>query len=156
MSDGRRVAVSDDVHRRCVEHVAREGGATFFDRRGWRAELDTIVRGAGGAHSGACRPTLAVESADSQRAAIEEELDRGRSMLNDKLGTRTVNHVCLPWGVSGSQTAAALGRLGFRTAFANRLRGVHAVRRGDDPFWLKRLPNRHIYRLPGRGRRTFV
>ena len=156
MSDGRRVAVPDDVHRRCVEHVVREGGATFFGRRGWRAELDTIVRGAGEPHSGARRTSPAVESADSQRAAIEEELDRGRSMLNDKLGTRTVNHVCLPWGVSGSETAAALGRLGFRTAFANRLRGVHAVRRGDDPYWLKRLPNRHIYRLPGRGRRTFV
>jgi hypothetical protein len=156
MSDGRRVEFADDVDRRCVEHVAREGGARFFDRRGWRAELDAIVRGAGPDHFGARRPPRAVESLESQRAAIEEELERGRSMLNDKLATRTVNHVCLPWGVSGSETAAALRRLGFRTAFANRLRGVHAVRRGDDPYWLKRLPNKHIFRLPGRGRRTFV
>ena len=156
MSDARRIVFADDVDRRCVEHVAREGGARFFDRRSWRAELSAIVRGARPDHSGARRPSPAVESIDSQRAAIEEELDRGRSMLNDKLGTRTVNHVCLPWGVSGSETAAALRRLGFRTAFANRLRGVHAVRRGDDPYWLKRLPNKHIFRLPGRGRRTFV
>ena len=95
------------------------------------------------------------ESEDARRTAIEEELDRGRSVLNDALRTQAVNHVCLPWGVSSADSAAALKRLGFRTAFANRLRGVHAVRRGDDPYWLKRLPNKHIFRLPGRGRRIW-
>jgi hypothetical protein len=75
--------------------------------------------------------------------------------LNDRLATRTVNHVCLPWGVSGQQTTATLARLGFRSAFANRLRGVHAVNVGDDPYWLKRLPNQYIFRLPGRGRRIW-
>ena len=41
---------------------------------------------------------------------------------------------------------------GYRTAFANRIRGQHAVHPGDDPYWLKRLPNHYITRLPGRGR----
>ena len=54
-----------------------------------------------------------------------------------------------------SRTAAALGRLGYRSAFANQLRGAHAVQPGDDPYWLKRLPNRYIFRLPGRGRRLW-
>jgi hypothetical protein len=26
---------------------------------------------------------------------------------------------------------------------------------GDDPYWLKRLPNTYIFRLPGRGRRIW-
>jgi hypothetical protein len=145
MSDGRRVVFEGDIHQRCVDHVEREGGARFFSRPAWRDELDAITRGA----------PARIESPDAQRAAIEGELDRGRSVLNERLGTRTVNHVCLPWGVSGAETAEALRRLGYRTAFANRLRGVHAVRRGDDPYWLKRLPNRHIFRLPGGGRRLF-
>jgi hypothetical protein len=67
-----------------------------------------------------------------------------------------VQHVCLPWGVSGARTERALRRLGYRTAFANRLRGQHAVARGDDPLWLKRLPNKYILHLPGRGRRTWL
>jgi hypothetical protein len=146
MSDGRRVAVSLEVHDRCVDRVAREGGARFFDRPDWRPRLEALCRPA---------PEARVETAAEQRAAIEEELDRGRATLNDRLRTNTVNHVCLPWGVSGAQAAAALKRLGYRTAFANRLRGVHAVRRGDDPYWLKRLPNRYIFRLPGRGRRMW-
>ena len=61
--------------------------------------------------------------------------------------------MCLPWGVSGPQTALALERLGIHTAIANRMPGVFAVQPGDDPVWLKRLPNKYIYRLPGEGRR---
>ena len=146
MSDGRRVVFPDEVHARCVTLVRNEGGVRFFDRPDWRTRLESIAREA--------RP--AIESADAQRAAIESELDAGRSVLNDRLRTNTVNHLCLPWGVSGAVTERTLERLGYRTAFANRLRGVHAVRRGDDRFWLKRLPNKYIFRLPGRGRRTWV
>jgi hypothetical protein len=146
MSDGLRINVSLDLHARCVAHVARAGGAAFFDRPAWRAELTQLVR-----RDGTSEP----ERHEEQIRAIEDELDRGRSMLNERLATRTVNHICLPWGVSGTRTAAALARLGYRSAFANRLRGVHAVRPGDDPYWLKRLPNKYILRLPGRGRRIW-
>lgn len=145
MSDGRRVMIDVAVHDACVEFVARQGGAAFFDRPDWRGQLETIARTAEPAR----------ESIDEQRTAIETELDAGRSTLNEQLRTTTVKHVCLPWGVSGSVTEGALRRLGYRTAFANRLRGIHAVRRGDNPLWLKRLPNKYIFRLPGQGRRTW-
>jgi polysaccharide deacetylase len=146
MSDGARVKVSIDAHVRCVDRVARAGGPSFFAQPDWRAQLTALSRtGAAGG----------IEQGDEQDRAIEAELDRSRAVLNGRLGTRTVNHVCLPWGVSGARTAAALARLGYRSAFANRLRGLHAVRVGDDPYWLKRLPNRHIFRLPGRGRRLW-
>jgi peptidoglycan/xylan/chitin deacetylase (PgdA/CDA1 family) len=146
MSDGRRVLFTGDVHRECVDRVAREGGAAFFDRPGWRAELEAIAARAHGQF----------ETEADQESAIEDELDRGRSQLNQMLGTNSVQHVCLPWGVSGARTERALRRLGYRTAFANRLRGQHAVARGDDPLWLKRLPNKYILHLPGRGRRTWL
>jgi polysaccharide deacetylase len=146
MSDGRRAVIDLHVHQQCLDLVRRGGGRAFFERADWRAPLEAIVRGA--------RPRW--EDAGTQRAAIEAELDEGRTVLNDRLRTNSVNHICLPWGVSGTVTERALRRVGYRSAFANRLRGVHAVRRGDDPFWLKRLPNKYIFRLPGRGRRTWV
>ena len=146
MSDGLRVNVSLDLHARCVAHVARAGGASFFEKPDWRAQLMQLVR-----KDGISEP----ERHEEHIRAIEDELDRGRAILNERLATHTVNHVCLPWGVSGRRTAAALARLGYRSAFANRLRGVHAVRPGDDPYWLKRLPNKYIFRLPGRGRRIW-
>ena len=128
----------------------REGGSAFFRRPDWRAELARLASDASDPGAGQS------ETESEQDRAIEEELDRGRSILNERLRTRTVNHVCLPWGVSGGRTAAALARLGYRTAIANRWRGLQAVRPGDDLFWLKRLPNRYLFRLPGRGRRLWL
>jgi hypothetical protein len=145
MSDGRAVRHTDAAHDACVHLVASEGGASFFSRPGWRARLESAAAQASRG--------MAVEADEAHQRAIEDELGAARDELNARLATRAVNHVCLPWGVSGQTTAAALERLGFATAFANRLSGVHAVRRGDHPHWLKRLPNRYIHRLPGRGRR---
>ena len=144
MSDGRRALVSREVHAACVDLVAREGGASFFSRAGWRAVLTAAV---------AAAPPPPFESADDQARAIEDELALSRSILNDRLKTRSVEHICLPWGIAGAQTATLLERTGYRSAFANRLRGQHAVHAGDDPYWLKRLPNHYITRLPGRGRK---
>jgi hypothetical protein len=143
MSDGRRALVSPDVNPACVNLVAREGGAAFFARPDWRATLRALA---------AAHPAVTFESAGDQNRAIEDELAHGRAALNDRLKTRSVAHICLPWGISGARTRAMLERTGYRSAFANRIRGQHAVRAGDDPYWLKRLPNRYITRLPGFGR----
>ena len=146
MSDGVRVAISADVFARGTDLVAREGGVEFFTRPGWKQSLEAAVG----------TPTGAPESDSQQVAAIEDELARAREVLNSSLATTTVRHICLPWGVSGTRTERALKRTGYQTAFANRLRGLHAVKAGDDPFWLKRLPNKYIFTLPGRGRRTWL
>jgi Polysaccharide deacetylase len=147
MSDGLRVGVPPDAQSRCVEYVAQQGGAGFFSCPDWKARLRRLAGSGDGA---------VVESGPERDRAIEVELDRGRAILNQRLRTNTVNHICLPWGVSGARTAAALRRLGYRSAIANRMRGLLAVQPGDDPYWLKRLPNRYIFRLPGRGRRTWI
>jgi hypothetical protein len=143
MSDGRRALVSHDVHTACVDMVKREGGQAFFARPDWRNRLMAIVTSA---------PTAPFETDAERERAIEGELARSRAVLNDRLKTQSVAHICLPWGISGTIAEAALKRTGYRTAFANRLRGQHAVHAGDAPYWLKRLPNHYITRLPGRGR----
>jgi hypothetical protein len=143
MSDGRRALVPREVHAKCVELVAREGGPSFFTRPDWRSKLAGVV---------AAMPPPGFESADDQSKAIEDELARSRSILNQRLKTNSVAHICLPWGISGAATETLLERTGYQSAFANRLRGQHAVHAGDDPYWLKRLPNQYILRLPGRGR----
>lgn len=146
MSDGVRIQADGDSHARCTALVASHGGAAFFERPDWRQQLETA----------AGTPDVSRETEAEHQAAIENELADSRDMLNAKLGVASVRHICLPWGVSGRRTAAALKRVGYATAFANRLRGLHAVQSGDDPFWLKRLPNKYVFTLPGRGRRTWL
>jgi hypothetical protein len=148
MSDARRREATMDAHRACLETVRQAGGLAFFRRPDWRATLQSVAAKSRGRER--------VESDTEHREAIEAELDRSRSELNARLRTNRVRHVCLPWGVSGATTSAALTRLGFVSAVANRWRGVFAVRPGDHPFWLKRLPNRYIFSLPGHGRRAWL
>ena len=148
MSEAPRVWHPPAVRDACMRLVQSEGGAAFFARSDWRSRLMSAASAAGVAGA-----TSHVETEVEQQRAIEEEIAAARAELNARLRTQTVNHVCLPWGVSSRQTEAALGRLGILTAIANRMPGVFAVRPGDHRYWLKRLPNKYIYRLPGEGRR---
>ena len=145
MSDARRFFADERLADRCRDHVAQRGGASFFGRSGWRAELEALLQG----------PRGGFESEDARGAAIRTELADGRALLNEKLGTASVRHVALPWGIAGDTTRRALRETGHVTAFAERplkRRGVHA---GDDPYQLMRLNGKFLTCLPGRGRQWF-
>jgi len=143
MSDALRFFPDEETGARTTAHVAARGGEGFFDRSGWRGELRRIAGAARGSS----------QDAGARDRTIEDELRGGREELEARLAGLRVNHICLPWGVAGRATRTALERCGYRTAFANRFRGRFAVAAGDDPFALKRLSNRFIFALPGRGRR---
>lgn len=145
MSDGRRFWPDPARVEQAQTLVREQGGVRFFDRPDWRAVLAPLVEQMPGR----------TETEADQREEIEAEIVLGRDELQTRLG-RPVRHMCLPWGVTGRVTRAALERLGFVSAFANRMAGRMAVAAGDDPFYLKRLDNRHIFALPGKGRRAFT
>ncbi|HSC27563.1 MAG TPA: polysaccharide deacetylase family protein [Vicinamibacterales bacterium] len=145
MSDGLRFYDDEAVRARCVEHVSARGGAAFFQRPGWRTELDRIA-GAGSSRW---------ETRAARGRAIVEELDRARATLENRLRT-SVTRVCMPWGIAGAETRAALRTTGCDLAFADRLGGRRVVATGDDPHALMRLHERFICCLPGRGRRWFL
>jgi peptidoglycan/xylan/chitin deacetylase (PgdA/CDA1 family) len=143
MSDALRFYPDDESGARTIAHVAASGGERFFDRPEWRVELRRVAGDSRGA----------AQDAGARDRAIEDELRGGREDLEARLPGHTVDHLCLPWGVAGRATRAAIERCGYRSAFANRFRGRFAVAAGDDPYALKRLSNRYIFALPGRGRR---
>jgi len=144
MSDGRRFWPDPEACADVEAHVASKGGLQYLAHPEARADLAPRLRAITGRWE-----------TDTERvAAIEAELDQARQVLASRLG-RPVDHICLPWGISGTITRAALERLGVVSAFANRWPGRFAVSHGDDPYFLKRLHCRHIFALPGRGRRIF-
>ena len=142
MSDGLRY---DDpgARARAAQAVASGGGAAFFERPGWAAELRRAV----GAPSGR------YETEAERERAILDDLVAAREELNRNLRTTSVKHMCFPWAVAGVVAERCARRAGYETAWADRLGGRHAVREGDNPFRLMRLKHAFIYNLPGRGRR---
>ena len=144
MSDARRFLPDDATAERCRTLVARGGGAAFFDRPGWRAELERLAQGNG-----------RFETDEEREAAIREEIHAGRALLNDGLGATTVRHVALPWGIAGEVTRRALRDSAYLTAFAERPLRRRGVRAGDDRYELMRLNGKFLTCLPGRGRQWF-
>ena len=145
MSDARRFLPDQSAAERCRAHVARHGGRAFFDRPGWRAELETI------AHTGRGQ----FENDATRVAVIREELAEGLAMLNDKLRTTAVRHVALPWGIAGDIARRAVAETGHGIAFAERPLRKRLVRAGDDRYGLMRLNGKFLTCLPGRGGRQW-
>jgi hypothetical protein len=145
LSDATRFYDDAEIRRECMELVRSAGGETFFTRPTWHAELQAI----------AARGRGRFESDQVRRREIHEDLDRGRSVLNARLRTNTVRHLCFPWGIGGSIAAEAARAVGYEIAFSDRLFGLRAVRAGDDPYRLMRLNGKFITWLP-RSRRGVV
>ena len=146
MSDARRYIADEDAADRCRRHVAEHGGSRFFERPEWRRELQAIALSGRGVF----------ESDDARVRTIRDELANGRALLNEQLGTDTVKHVALPWGISGTLTRQALDATGHVTAYAESPLRRRAIRAGDDRFCLMRLSGRFLTCLPGRGRQWFL
>jgi len=144
MSDARRFVPDAATADRCRQHVARNGGAAFFERSDWRSELERLARGNG-----------RFETDDEREAAIENEINEGRTLLNAGLGTTTVRHLALPWGIAGDVTRRAVRGSAHVTAFAERPLRRRGVRAGDDRYGLMRLNGKFLTCLPGRGRQWF-
>jgi hypothetical protein len=129
----------------CTRHVRDNGGAAFFARPHWEAELRGVLAAAGRGRQ---------ETTADRDAAILEDLAGAREELNRQLTTDTVRHMCFPWAIAGRSAVAAAARAGYVTAFGDRLFGGRGVRPGDPPYQLMRLKHRYILCLPGKGRRT--
>ena len=131
------------ARERAAKVVQEGGGAAFFQQPGWEA----ILRRAVGPSTGTFEPP-----AERERAILED-LAAARDMLNSRLRTQTVKHLCFPWAVAGQVAEYCARRAGYETAWADRLGGRHTVRKGDNPYRLMRLKHAFIFSLPGRGRR---
>jgi peptidoglycan/xylan/chitin deacetylase (PgdA/CDA1 family) len=135
------------IRRRCVELVAAEGGARFFDRPGWEERLRRAIRG----HRVGGR----FETAEEREGSLARELGESRRLIEERTG-RPVTHLCYPWHSFGP-TAERLARdVGYRSAFCGKVAGTPITRPGDDPRRIARLGEDYVELLPGRGRATLA
>ncbi len=74
----------------CRAHAATMGGH-YFGQPGWEKPLQDIMRRAGGRW----------ETAEEAQRAIAHEVGAAREILNARLKTDTVRHLCFPWAVAG-------------------------------------------------------
>lgn len=140
----------DDVRlrRACARRVEQTGGASFFSETGWRRSLAAYhqtMSSAGVSHR--------YETSTEMRRAIRDDLIQARETMMEKLG-RPVRYLCYPWGV-GSRLAVELSR---EAGYSGNFWVVHPSRNtnraGDSAFFIPRIKDDYIFRLPGKGRKS--
>lgn len=112
-----------------VGHVARAGGAAYFERPGWRAELERVAAG----HAGGGR----METGEEYRARVLAELVDSKRTIEGALGV-PVDFLCWPGGGRNPEAlrlAAEAGYLATTTHYRDpSRRNLH----GQDPREINR------------------
>jgi hypothetical protein len=138
------------VRQSCVRLVEKHGGENFFAQPGWRRKILQCYKTAVQQQS-----SFRYETGREQRAALLSDLIISREMITDKLG-RPVQHLCYPWGV-GSHLAVALSReAGYASNFWVVTERRNSNRQGEDPYYIPRLKDDYLMRLPGSGRQPLA
>lgn len=150
MGDRPKYVDSEAVREACIAHVRAHGGDAFFTRPDWRRELQGVFAAARARHGNG-----RFETPDEQRAAIREGLARARDMLRAQLG-QDADHLAYPWSHGGTRSVELSRQVGYRTNFWGPLPQTRLNRPGQDPFFIARLKDDYLMRLPGRGRESLA
>jgi hypothetical protein len=141
MGEGRRFYEDPAIREAAVRAVAEGGGDAFFAREDWPAVLRATVRRVPGRW----------ETGAEKEAAIRRELAESRRAIEERTG-KPVIHLCHPWHVAGPTARRLMREVGYRTAFAGKVRGVPITMSGGDPYGIARIGEDYVSLLPGDGR----
>ncbi len=131
----------------CVSWVETRGGAEFFQRSSWRQELKHIYQTLRGQISG-----TQYESKEKQKQQMLSDLVQAKQILSERLN-KPIQHLCYPWGI-GSELAISLSQeVGYISNFWVVLDKRNTNCKGDSPFYIPRLKDDYLFRLPGQGRK---
>lgn len=81
-----------------------------------------------------------------------QDLEWSRSEIEKRLPGTRVEHLAFPMYVGSADAVDAARSLGFRACYWGLMPGRGLNRSGDSPFYVSRLSDEFLRRLPGRGR----
>lgn len=87
---------------------------------------------------------------------VIEDLSLAKEIIQSKLDIKAGNHLCLPWTIGNNITTQLCKDIGIISCFWGILENKRINNPRDDPFYICRLKNDFIFRLPGKGRKSFV
>ena len=137
------------VRRECQQFVEDKGGLDFFENPDWRRHLLRHYKGLCRIHGRG-----AFADAASTHHAVYEDLHQAKAVLEKAL-QHPVQDLCLPWGEGSEMAVARAKEAGYRSCF--RVCTVrNQNRKGDNPFYIPRLKEDYLTRLPGKGRENLI
>ena len=80
---------------------------------------------------------------------VYEDLKKAREIIQNKLDKNAGNHLCLPWTIGNNDTINILKELEIKSCFWGVLKDKTINKPGDNPYFITRIKNDFIFRLPG-------
>lgn len=142
-----RYIENPEVKKACVAYVDAHGGRDFFDNPNWKQELLNI-------HKVVIKnfTEIVYESEIEQRAKIRDDLNQAKQILEEKLN-KPIKHLCYPWGQGSDLSVEISQEVGYESNFWVSLKGRNNNTPGDSPWYIPRLKDDYLLRLPGHGRK---
>jgi len=140
-----------EIREACISWVQKQGGSSFFAQPNWRNELTNYFQSARDRFPQ--KQSQSFETYSQIQEQISKDLVDARYALSERLGKK-VQHLCLPWGV-GCQKAVSLAReAGYTSCFWVTLNQRRSNHPGHSPYFIPRLKDDYLFRLPGEGRHS--
>ena len=140
----------EDLRRRCIEVVKREGQENFFKNKRWRQILKKEVFD----FRTTSQSKERYETIDERDRAIFQELRESKDIIEYKLPGKTVDQLCFPWYRAEKFAVNASKKAGFILNYFGQILRRPTNRPGDDLFSVVRVEDIFLKRLPGKGRES--
>jgi hypothetical protein len=149
LSAEQRYLENEDVVNACTTAVERGGGAAFFERDGWQAELRALHAARSASAPGR------IMSSDAFAALVESEFEYSRSLFQQKLGYAP-QYIAYPWRLGSHASLGVAKRHGVTAAFGVAM-DYRKSKAPDLPIPVYgRLRPDYLQLLPGNGRTSLI
>jgi hypothetical protein len=136
------------VRQACTAFVRREGGKSFFKNADWRKRLLSVYH----AQRDKFNKT-GMEAPADQHQAILEDLVFSKRMIEEKLPGKCVDHFCYPWFMGCPLVVRLSKEAGYMVNYWGIVPSRPTNRRKQSLFYVPRVEDHYLFRLPGEGRR---
>jgi len=148
MLAGPKLNISSEFITKCKE-IYYKYDSSGHSNDNWKTEIKNLV-------SDTSSVKKYFDLCPNSKDDVSEDLGKAREIIQNKLDKDAGNHLCLPWTIGNSETINLAKDLGIRSCFWGVLPGKKSDKFGNDSFFISRIKNDFIFRLPGKGRKSFL
>jgi hypothetical protein len=138
----------DSLRDYCVEFVAKNGGASFFEEKNWRRTLGQVV-------NRYRRSNVIKESFETPEQRDKEamtELRLAKEAIEARLDGKRVEHFCFPWYKGAEFAHKCAWETGHQLVYTDYERDFLENVPGSRQRQVARIDEFFLRRLPGAGR----
>lgn len=143
MLAGPKLNISPEFITKCRE-IYNNGLKNNDD---WKSAIKNIVK-----EESSRKKYFSIELHSKQD--VLQDLKIARGIIQNKLDNNAGNHLCLPWTIGNTETVNILKELGIKSCFWGVLPNKKINKPGDDPYYVPRVKNDFVFRLPGIDRKS--